>query len=67
MATNGNNVSHPYLAAFDRTTGAWIPSFDPDLDGTVWDLAIVDGRLIVAGQFTNVDGVSQTAPVVPRP
>ncbi|NND74103.1 MAG: hypothetical protein HKN44_03765 [Ilumatobacter sp.] len=57
----GNLVSHPYLAAFDRTTGAWISSFDPDLDGTVWDLDTVDGKLIVAGQFTNVDGVALTA------
>ena len=57
----GNLVSHPYLAAFDRTTGAWISSFDPDLDGTVWDMKIVDGRLIVAGQFTQVNGVSGTA------
>ena len=32
---------HPYLAAFDRDTGAWISSFDPDLDGTVWDLEVV--------------------------
>ena len=59
--SSGTSVSHPYLAAFDRTTGAWIPSFDPDLDGTVWDLAIAGGRLIVAGQFTNVDGAPLTA------
>ncbi len=58
---SGNLVDHPYLAAFDRATGAWISSFDPDLDGTVWDLAIADGKLIVAGQFTNVDGAPLTA------
>ncbi len=57
----GSLVSRPYLAAFDRTTGAWIPSFAPSLDGTVWDLDSAGGRLIVAGQFTNVDGVPGTA------
>ncbi len=57
----GGLVAHPYLAAFDRTTGAWISSFDPDLDGTVWDLKVAGGRLIVAGQFTNVNGEPLTA------
>jgi len=58
--STGQLVDHSYLAAFDRLTGAWIPSFDPELDGTVWDLEIADGRLIVAGQFTNVNGVAGT-------
>ncbi len=52
---------HSYLAAFDRSTGAWIPSFDPQLDGTVWDLEVADGKLLVAGQFTNVNGAELTA------
>jgi hypothetical protein len=56
----GQLVSHSYLAAFDRRTGAWIPSFRPILDGTVWDVQVADGRLIVAGQFTNVNGVAGT-------
>ena len=45
--TTGQLVNHSYLAAFDRETGAWIPSFRPQLDGTVWALEVVDGRLIV--------------------
>lgn len=57
----GNLEPQPYLAAFDRATGAWIPSFDPDLDGTVWDLKVAGGKLIVAGQFTEVDNTSLTA------
>lgn len=57
----GNLESHAYLAAFDRSTGAWIESFDPLLDGTVWDLKVVDNKLIVAGQFTNVNGTPLTA------
>lgn len=53
-------VAQPYLAAFDRTTGAWIDTFRPQVDGTVWDLAVADGKLFVAGQFTNVNGVART-------
>jgi chitodextrinase len=58
--STGRLVNHSYLAAFDRSTGAWISSFRPQLDGTVWDLEVVDGRLIVAGQFTNIDSVPGT-------
>jgi hypothetical protein len=54
-------IEQSYLAAFDRVTGAWIDTFRPQLDGTVWDLAVADGKLFVAGQFTNVNGVARTA------
>jgi hypothetical protein len=57
----GSLEPHAYLAAFDRSTGAWIESFDPVLDGTVWDLKVVDNKLIVGGQFTNVNGTPLTA------
>ncbi len=63
-ASTGQLVNHSYLAAFDRATGAWISSFRPQLDGTVWDVEIADGRLIVGGQFTNVDGVANTQGLV---
>ena len=53
-----------FLAAFDRTTGVWIDTFRPTIDGNVWDLkATDDGRLIVAGQFTNVNGEPNTTGV----
>ena len=57
----GGLVRHSYLAAFDRATGAWISTFRPQLDGTVWDLTVANGRLIVAGQFTNINGVAGTS------
>ena len=60
-ATTGSLVRQSYLAAFDRVTGAWISTFRPVLDGTVWDLDVAAGRLIVAGQFTNIDGVPSTS------
>jgi uncharacterized protein YndB with AHSA1/START domain len=56
--------SQSYLAAFDATTGAWKSGFRPTFDGTVWDLAVVGDRLFVAGQFTNVNGVANTAGLV---
>jgi chitodextrinase len=59
---DGTTGAQSYLAAFDLTTGAWIDTFRPQLDGTVWDLAVTpSGRLIVGGQFTNVNGVAGTS------
>ncbi|MFK7917777.1 MAG: fibronectin type III domain-containing protein [Ilumatobacter sp.] len=61
IAATGERFDQPFLAAFDRTSGAWIDSFTPTLDGNVWDLkATADGRLVVAGQFTNINGASGT-------
>ena len=57
----GQQFSQPYIAAFDKNTGAWIDTFRPVLDGTVWHMVgTPDGKLIVSGQFTNVNGVSGT-------
>ncbi len=54
--------AQPYLAAFDKNTGAWRQDFRPTLDGTVWDLGVTpEGRLVVGGQFTNVNGQPGTA------
>ncbi len=54
--------SQPYLAAFDATTGEWIPGFAPFVDGTVFDLrATLDGKLLVAGNFSNVNGSASTS------
>ncbi len=60
--TTGARVTQRYLAAFDRNTGDWISSFRPTLNGNVWDLkATDDGKLLVAGQFSNVNGDADTA------
>lgn len=64
IAATGQRIAQPFLAAFDRTTGAWINSFRPTINGNVWDLkATGDGRLIVAGQFTAVNGQPNTTGV----
>ena len=50
-------IAQPYLAAFSLDTGEWIPTFRPQLNGAVWDLqATPDGKLIVGGEFTAVNG-----------
>jgi len=65
IAATGRRHDQPFLAAFDRATGAWIDTFRPGFNGNVWDLkATEDGRLIVAGQFTRVNGEPNTAGVV---
>jgi hypothetical protein len=58
----GAATNRPYLAAFNKTTGAWIPGFAPTLDGPVWELkAAPDGsKLFVAGEFSSVNGVANT-------
>lgn len=55
---NGTPVAQPYLAAFDATTGALIPSFNPRVESPVYALqASPDGtRLFVAGEFRSING-----------
>ena len=54
-------VAQAYLAAFRASTGEWISSFRPKLDGQVRALkALPDGRLAVGGDFTRVDGQRRT-------
>ena len=58
---SGVPQAQPYLAAFDVNTGAWRSDFRPKLDGAVWDMVgTADGRLIVGGEFTNVNGAPGT-------
>lgn len=55
-------VEQPYLAAFDVTTGSWLPGFRPRLDGPVSTVAALpDGRVAIGGRFTTVDGAPQAA------
>ena len=53
-------VEQAYLAAFDVTTGEWLPAFRPHLDGTVSAIAALpDGRVAIGGRFATVDGTPQ--------
>ncbi|MEZ5181674.1 MAG: fibrinogen-like YCDxxxxGGGW domain-containing protein [Acidimicrobiales bacterium] len=54
-------IAQPYLAAFSYD-GTWIDTFRPQLDGRVWDMLVTpDGKLIIAGDFTNVNGAPNTS------
>ncbi|MBT0770550.1 hypothetical protein KIH74_16520 [Kineosporia sp. J2-2] len=61
----GAQTEQSYLAAFDVNTGEWRSGFRPTLDATAWSLAASpDGsKLFVSGEFSNVDGVADTAGV----
>ncbi len=54
--------NQPFLAAFDVASGDWVSSFRPVLDDGVYSLeATSDGRLLVGGEFTSVNGVPGTS------
>lgn len=59
-------TSHPYLAAFEASTGNWISTFDADLSGPVYSLqkSPDSSRLFVGGEFTDVQGVPNTQALV---
>ncbi|WP_093169070.1 fibrinogen-like YCDxxxxGGGW domain-containing protein [Sinosporangium album] len=57
----GEKVQQQYLAAFDVSTGEWRTQFLPTLDGQVWDIQTLDDKVIIAGEFTNVNGEPNTA------
>ena len=53
-------VAQQSLAAFSAD-GNFIDTFRPTIDGRVWDIAMTeDGKLIVAGDFTSVNGAPNT-------
>ncbi|AXT85956.1 hypothetical protein C6I20_12700 [Aeromicrobium sp. A1-2] len=67
-ATGAEKVARPYLAAFNATTGDYIPGFAPVLDNQVKSLlALPDGRLAVGGEFTKVSGATRAGLVVLNP
>lgn len=54
-----------YLAAFDAHSGEWLDWFVPAFDGPVYELDVTsDGRLIVGGEFTRVNGSTAASGLV---
>ncbi|GGU41475.1 fibrinogen-like YCDxxxxGGGW domain-containing protein [Nocardioides albus] len=52
-----DSVDQPYLAAFDVGSGEWVSAFRPALNDQVRSLEVLpDGRLVVGGEFTTVNG-----------
>ncbi|HEY4377701.1 MAG TPA: fibrinogen-like YCDxxxxGGGW domain-containing protein [Acidimicrobiales bacterium] len=61
-SVDGSTFEQSFLAAFDRHTQAWISDFRPKLDGRVYALGrSPDGQLLVGGDFTNIDGTTNSA------
>ncbi|HEX2577166.1 MAG TPA: fibrinogen-like YCDxxxxGGGW domain-containing protein, partial [Aquihabitans sp.] len=57
-------IAQRSLAVFDLD-GNWIPSFRPTFAGRVWDMTLTDdGKLVVAGDFTSVNGLPNTSGLV---
>ncbi len=55
-------IPQPFLAAFDRDSGAWVSTFTPQLDGAVYALDVrSDGKLLAAGEMTG--GIVAVDPV----
>lgn len=58
---NGPAFAQGSLAAFDLD-GNWIQSFNPVIAGRVWAMTVTnDGKLIIGGDFTSVDGLPNTS------
>ncbi len=54
-------IGRPYLAAFDPSTGEYVPWFLTQPDGPVYDiLDLGDGRAVLLGEFTSVNSVPGT-------
>lgn len=56
----GEKTRQSFLAAFDTRTGEWKSGFRPKLDDQVWSVVAADGKIVIGGEFTNVDGVAHT-------
>lgn len=58
-----DKIEQSYLAAFDVNTGEWRSTFRPTLNGQVWDIQTAGDKVIIAGEFTSVNGEPNTAGV----
>ncbi len=57
---NGEQISQPFLAAFDRASGTWRSDFRPTLDGAVYSIVpAADGQsLFIGGEFSSINGAA---------
>lgn len=65
-----NGQTHPRtaLAAFDATTGEWLPDFNVTFDNQVKALVVTpDGHLLAGGDFAHVNGEKHTGTVLLNP
>ncbi|MDO4258554.1 MAG: fibrinogen-like YCDxxxxGGGW domain-containing protein [Actinomycetaceae bacterium] len=68
QGSQGSQTRRTALAAFNSTTGEFIPGFNATFNGQVKDLAAMpDGNLLVAGDFTQVNGARHVGTVLLDP
>lgn len=61
-AGSQNQLTRRNIFAFDRDTGKVVGSFEPKIDGTVYDVAPAKNRtVVVGGTFTTVNGKTRRA------
>ncbi|MGA8248054.1 MAG: hypothetical protein WB797_14220 [Nocardioides sp.] len=53
--STGHRVTRDRVAAFNRTTGALVKRFHPNVNGEVRALAVLGHKLVIGGEFTTVD------------
>lgn len=59
-----DKIPRPYLAAFDPSTGEYVPWFATQPDGPVYDIVnLGDGRAAVLGEFSSINSVEGTGGV----
>jgi hypothetical protein len=64
FGNTGDDVVRNRIFAFDATTGAIDPAFNPNLGGTAWSLTTDGTYVYVGGQFGSVGGNSAIKRVV---
>ncbi len=53
-------IPRPYLAAFDPSSGEYVPDFLAQPNGTVYDIVDIDGQALLIGEFSSVNSVPNT-------
>ncbi len=57
----GRRIAHPYLAAFNASTGEFVPTVRTTPNGPVYDIKSLGGtRVLIAGEFTAVNQLPNT-------
>ncbi|MDO4258551.1 MAG: fibrinogen-like YCDxxxxGGGW domain-containing protein [Actinomycetaceae bacterium] len=68
QGSQGGAIGRTALAAFDSSTGDFKPEFNATFNGQVKDLGVLpDGNLLVAGEFTIVNGARHVGTVLLDP
>ncbi len=64
---NATPIPQSFIAAFDIRTGDWVDSWRPTVDRVVYSLAEYNGKLLVGGEFEQINGQNRTGLVALDP